>query len=170
MGTDATLFPRINNKPSILIFLFNLIIFILFIWLNIPMVGQRQYHSVSWINMNEHVRFFFQIHLYQTEIQKKIRISETGLKISAISMLVTDVGDGCWWRMLETKCSNMNNIPFFLTLGTNIRKMSIIAKFCHQHPKIFTEIKSLTSTCHHHLCSQNFRTKISEPNFKTKLL
>ena len=76
MGTDATLFPRINNKPSILIFLFNLIIFILFIWLNIPMVGQRQYHSVSWINMNEHVRFFFKFIFIRPRSRKKLESSK----------------------------------------------------------------------------------------------
>ena len=146
MGTDATLFPRINNKPSILIFLFNLIIFILFIWLNIPMVGQRQYHSVSWINMNEHVRFFFQIHLYQTEIQKKIRISETGLKFRLYR---------CWWRMLVTYVGDEmlqhEQHPLFFNIRYQHSKNVNRAKFCHQHPKIFTEIKSL--------CSQNFRTR-----------
>ena len=33
--------------------------------------------------------------------------------------------------------------------------MSPISKFCHQHPKIVTRIKSPTSTCFHHLCVQS---------------
>ena len=78
----------------------------------------------------------------------------------------------CWWRMLETKYVGDNfemlvtemladfvtNILYLLALasGTNIQKMSPISKFCNQHPKIFTNIKSQTSNCHQHLCSQNF--------------
>ena len=60
---------------------------------------------------------------------------------SATSMLATDVGDEiyvaitlrCWWRFWPI--------------------LSPISKFCHQHPKIVTNIKSPTSTCHQHLCS-----------------
>ena len=67
----------------------------------------------------------------------------------------------CWWWMLETKCVGDNfkmlvtaltvfviNILYFLTLAprTNILKMSQISKFCHQHPKIVTNIKPSTST------------------------
>ena len=74
----------------------------------------------------------------------------------------------CWWRMLETKCVGDNfeilvtalavfvtNILYHSTLasGTNVQKMSPISKFCHQHPKIFTDIKSPISTCHQHQCS-----------------
>ena len=39
-----------------------------------------------------------------------------------------------------------------LESGTSILKMSPISKFCHQHPKIVTNIKSPTSTCYQHLC------------------
>ena len=42
---------------------------------------------------------------------------------------------------------------FALASGTNIQKMSPISKFCHQHPKNVTSIKSI-STCHQHLCSE----------------
>ena len=52
-----------------------------------------------------------------------------------------DVGDGCWRRNV---------------LETTLRcwfEMSPISKFCHQHPKIVTNIKSPTSTRHQHLCS-----------------
>ena len=74
----------------------------------------------------------------------------------------------CWWRMLKTKYVGDNfemlvtvvadfvtNILYLLALasGTNIQKMSPISKFCHQHPKIVTNIKPPTSTCHQHLCS-----------------
>ena len=47
----------------------------------------------------------------------------------------------CLRRMLETKY-----------VGDNL-EMPPISKFCHQHPKIVTNIKSPASTCHEHLCS-----------------
>ena len=71
--------------------------------------------------------------------------------------------------MLETKCVEddfemlvtvlaifVTSILYLLTLvsGTNIQKRSPISKFCHQHPKIVTNIKSPTSTCHQHLWSR----------------
>ena len=75
--------------------------------------------------------------------------------------------------MLETKCVRDNfemlvtvfaifvtNILYLSTLssGTNIQKMSPISKFYHQHPKIITNIKSPTSTCHQHLCNPTIKS------------
>ena len=92
----------------------------------------------------------------------------------------------CWWRMLETKCVGDNfemlvtvlavfvtNIFYLLTLGsgTNIQNVSSISKFHHQHQKIVTNIKSLTSTCHQHLCSQwvTARIRIIITNVQTPI-
>ena len=56
----------------------------------------------------------------------------------------------------------VTNIPCLQALasGINIQKMSLISKFCHQHPKIVTNIKSPTSTCHQHLCSHIIMMKV----------
>jgi len=87
-------------------------------------------------------------------------------------LLNCQFGYRCRRRMLETKYVGDNfemlvtvltdfvtNILFLLpfTSGTNIQKISPISKFCHQHPKIVTNIKSPTFTCHQHLCSRQFQ-------------
>ena len=65
----------------------------------------------------------------------------------------------CLWRLLETKSAGGNyktlvtvlditNIHYLFTLasGTNIQRMLPTSKFCHQHPKIVTNITmTLTS-------------------------
>ena len=77
----------------------------------------------------------------------------------ATSILVTDVGDEMCWRLFwdvgDVLAISVTNILYLSTLssGTNIQKMLPTSKFCHQHPKIVTNIKSPTSTRHQHLCS-----------------
>ena len=76
-----------------------------------------------------------------------------------------DVGDGCFWRMLEMKCVSDNfeilvtvlavvvtNILYFFTLATGSNIITNI-KIPSPTPKIITKIKSSTSTCDQHLCS-----------------
>ena len=48
--------------------------------------------------------------------------------------------------------------------------MSPITKFGHQHPKIVTNIKSPTSTCHQHLCSPSTTgAKIKKKPFSERI-
>ena len=80
-----------------------------------------------------------------------------------------DVGDGCWWRMLETKWVKTIKCWWrfwMVTSGTNIEK--ITSNFRHQHPQIVTNFKSLTLRCHQQQFHQKNLNKISD--IQTELL
>ena len=85
---------------------------------------------------------------------------------SATSMLVTESFGDNFEMFVTVLAIFVTNILYHSTLAldTNIQNtcMSSISKFRHKYPKIVTNIKSPTSTCHQHLCSrERYR---QEPN------
>ena len=81
------------------------------------------------------------------------------IEIVATSMLVTNVGDGCWRRnVLVTTTRCLTNIvcdgfghfghPHPLSFLHYFRASTF--KRCHRHPEIVSNIKSPISTCHQH--------------------
>ena len=102
---------------------------------------------------------YFVGEFYGNYDDKKYKNRSPTSVIWVTSMLVTDVGDGCWWRMLvmdvgdEMYCWQLldvgdgfghivTNIHFLSSLpsGANIQKMSPTSDFCL--------LKSSTSKCH----------------------
>ena len=49
----------------------------------------------------------------------------------------------CWWRFCHFR--HQHPLSFNLSARHQHQKMSPISQFCHQHPKIVTNTKSLTS-------------------------
>ena len=96
-------------------------------------------------------------------------------KTMTISMLVTDVGDKMCWRQPWDVCHSFGffrlqyplsfNITNVTLASDNIQRMSPISKFCHQHPKIVTKIKSPTSACHQHLSSHDIIFKLRSSQY-----
>ena len=70
------------------------------------------------------------------------------------SMLVTKCVSDNYTMLVTVLAILVTNIHYLFTLasGINIQKMSLTSKFCHQHPKIVTNFKLLTSRCHQHHC------------------
>ena len=73
------------------------------------------------------------------------------------TLLVKDVGDGCWWRMLVTDVVD----SFFLTISLICGRPIIYIKsvttrqLCHHHLQIVILIRLPTSGCHQHHCQTN---------------
>jgi len=60
-------------------------------------------------------------------------------------MLLTDVEDEKCWRQLcdvGDSFGRYRQHPQFFDISANIQKMSQISLFCHQHPKIVTNISN----------------------------
>ena len=69
----------------------------------------------------------------------------------SLLIVYIDVGDN--YQILATVLTTfVTNIHYVLTSASGIStaKMSPTSRFCHQRPKMVTNVKSPTLSCHHH--------------------